>query len=294
MGPRSPVGSGGIFISYRREDSAYPAGWLYDRLASRFGEGQIFKDIDSIAPGDDFVDRITTAVESCEVLLALIGDEWLTVSDAGGRRRLDDPNDFVRLEVEAALSRNVRVIPVLVEGARMPHVEELPPTLAPLVRRQALELNPSRFAADLGRLLTVLESTPRESSDEAVTDVRPGQPPLAAGEGRERWPRPLVTAAKVVGAVVGLLALVLVAGESGAEGFDLLFLLGLTAFAIWEGVRPGATSPAEKAKRWGIALMALGVIWTVAARWTFVPQLTGLAGIWLFVHSRTLRRPHSP
>jgi hypothetical protein len=153
-----PAASGRIFISYRREETAYPAGWLYDRLADRFGGGQVFKDVDSIQLGDDFVEVITSAVGSCDVLLALIGDQWLTITDAHGRR-LDDPDDFVRLEIEAALTRNVRVIPILVDGARMPRADELPDSLARLVRRQALELSPARFDFDTGRLLRVLDAT---------------------------------------------------------------------------------------------------------------------------------------
>jgi hypothetical protein len=158
-----PAASGRIFISYRREDTAYPAGWLYDRLTDRFADGQVFKDVDSIKLGDDFVQVITSAVGSCDVLLALIGTEWLTVTDEHGRRRLDDPDDFVRLEIEAALARNVRVIPILVEGARMPRAAELPPSLAGLVRRQALELSPSRFDFDTSRLLKVLDDTLAET-----------------------------------------------------------------------------------------------------------------------------------
>jgi hypothetical protein len=154
-----PAGSGRIFVSYRREETAYPAGWLYDRLADRFGGDQVFKDVDSIELGDDFVEVITRAVGACDVLLALIGQEWLTITDARGRRRLNNPNDFVRLEIEAALTRNVRVIPILVDGASMPDAAELPKSLARLVRRQALELSPSRFASDTGRLLSVLERT---------------------------------------------------------------------------------------------------------------------------------------
>jgi TIR domain len=151
--------TGRIFISYRRDETAYPAGWLYDRLAQHFGAGQIFKDVDSIELGDDFVQVITRAVGSCDVLLALIGDQWLTITDAQGRRRLDDPEDFVRLEIEAALTRNVRIIPILVDGARMPRADELPADLASLARRQALELSPSRFEYDTSRLLKILEIT---------------------------------------------------------------------------------------------------------------------------------------
>ena len=156
----SAAGSTGrIFISYRRDETAYSAGWLYDRLADHYGDGQVFKDVDSIELGDDFVDVITRAVGSCDVLVALIGDQWLTITDKHGRRRLDDPHDFVRLEIEAALARNVRVIPILVDGARMPTAEELPDSLARLVRRQALELSPVRFDSDTSRLLKVLDTT---------------------------------------------------------------------------------------------------------------------------------------
>jgi TIR domain len=159
MATSLPPAPGRIFISYRREETAYPAGWLYDRLAARFATDQVFKDVDSIELGDDFVEVISGAVGSCDVLLALIGDRWLTITDEDGQRRLDDPNDFVRVEIEAALTRNVRVIPILVEGARMPRATELPPSLARLVRRQALELHPARFDFDTGRLLRVLDKT---------------------------------------------------------------------------------------------------------------------------------------
>jgi len=134
----TPPAPGHIFISYRREETAYPAGWLYDRLVEHFGQGQIFKDVDSIALGDDFVEVITAAVARCDVLLALIGDRWLTITSEDGQRRLEDPGDFVRLEIEAALTRGIRVIPVLVDGARMPRAGDLPASLAKLVRRQAL------------------------------------------------------------------------------------------------------------------------------------------------------------
>ena len=186
--------TGRIFISYRREETAYPAGWLFDRLAERFSPKQVFKDVDSIQLGDDFVQMITRAVGSCDVLLALIGDQWLTITDVHGRRRLDDPDDFVRLEIEAALTRNVRIIPILVDGANMPRADELPAGLAGVVRRQALELSPSRFEYDTSRLLKVLETTladvrtaqedgtsletPAEAADQSTTAVRepPGRP----------------------------------------------------------------------------------------------------------------------
>ena len=96
---------------------------------------------------------------SCDVLLALIGDQWLTTTDANGQRRIDDPDDFVRLEIQAALTRNVLIIPILVDGAKMPRAEDLPAGLAGLARRQALELSPNRFEYDTNRLLRVLDAT---------------------------------------------------------------------------------------------------------------------------------------
>jgi hypothetical protein len=159
MAGTTPTASGRIFISYRREETAYPAGWLYARLVEHFGREQVFKDVDSIELGDEFPRVIAEAVGSCDVLLALIGGQWLTVADPHGRRRLDNRGDFVRLEIEAALQRGVRVIPILVDGATMPDAAELPPSLAGIVHRHALELSPSRFEFDSNRLLRVLDRT---------------------------------------------------------------------------------------------------------------------------------------
>jgi hypothetical protein len=160
LAPRSTSAvSRRIFLSYRHEETDWQAGWLAEVLAERFGEGVVFKDVDSIQPGDDFVEVITDAVGSCEVLLVLIGNQWLTITDQNQRRRLDDPGDFVRLEIEAALTRNVRVIPVLVQGARMPRADELPDSLSKLARRHAIELSPRRFKADIRPLLEVLDKT---------------------------------------------------------------------------------------------------------------------------------------
>ena len=118
--------NGQIFISYRREDASYPAGRLYDNLHSRFPQNEIFMDVDSIKPGIDFVQTIEERVGACDVLVAVIGKRWLSAADEEGRRRLDNPDDFVRVEVCTALKRGVRVIPVLVEGALMPPASQLP------------------------------------------------------------------------------------------------------------------------------------------------------------------------
>ncbi len=162
MAGSTPPAASRIFISYRRTEADFPAGWLYDNLVAQFGRDQVFKDVDSIEPGEDFAEVIADAVGSCDVLLVLIGDRWLTITDEDGKRRLDDPNDLIRLEIEAALARNVRVIPILVGRTGMPSAEQLPASLVRLARRQALELSPSRFKSDMARLLRALDKTLQE------------------------------------------------------------------------------------------------------------------------------------
>jgi TIR domain len=154
---------GRVFISYRRQETSGLAGRLYDRLAARFGDDQVFMDVDTITLGVDFAEVITQAVSTCEVLLAVIGSRWLAISDAEGRRRLDDPDDIVRLEIAAALERDIRVIPVLVEGAAMPHREKLPESLVRLTRRNALSLRHESFRADADRLLAAIDQILRAS-----------------------------------------------------------------------------------------------------------------------------------
>jgi hypothetical protein len=146
---------GRVFISYRREDTAWPAGRVYEVLVENFLPDLVFKDVDTIKPGEDYVERIIGAVRSCDVLLALIGRQWLTITDESGHRRLDSPEDLVRLEIETALESGSRVIPILVDGARLPRRDELPATLAPLLRRNAFEISAQRFEAK--RLISIVE-----------------------------------------------------------------------------------------------------------------------------------------
>ena len=145
-----------IFLCYRRDDSGGYAGRLYDRLSQHFGRDNLFMDIE-IDPGLDFVEAIQDAVGSCDVLLAVIGRQWLTSTDPRGDRRLDNPEDFVRLEITTALERRIRVIPVLVGGASMPRSTELPNVLQPLARRQALTVG-DHFHRDVDLLVAALET----------------------------------------------------------------------------------------------------------------------------------------
>jgi hypothetical protein len=158
--------SGQIFISYRREDSAASAGRLYDRLSGRFPSNRIFIDVDNIAPGVDFVKAIEKSVGSCDVLISVVGERWLTATDEDGKRRLDCPDDFVRLEIATALRRDIRVIPVLVDGASMPRSGELPDELKSLVRLQALKVSQDRFRSDSAALVTAVDQALKEAGAE--------------------------------------------------------------------------------------------------------------------------------
>ena len=154
MQPTSTQQFSGIFVSYRRDDAAGHAGRLADRLVEHFGRNRIFVDIDSISPGEDFVTVIENAVGSCEILIAVMGQKWLS---AGGTGRLDNPNDFVRLEIATALRRDIRVIPVLVQRASMPKQQDLPEDLVKLTRRNAIELSDQRWQTDVDQLIEVME-----------------------------------------------------------------------------------------------------------------------------------------
>ena len=146
-----------VLLGYRRTDAAGHAGRLYDRLVQALGEEQVFRDIDMIPPGADFVATIREVVEKADVYLEMIGPTWVTVTDTSGRRLLDDPDDFSRLSLATALDSGKRVIPVLVGGARMPTAEELPEDIRPLVRRNGLELSDERWEYDVSRLLDALD-----------------------------------------------------------------------------------------------------------------------------------------
>jgi Flp pilus assembly protein TadD len=183
-----------IFISYRREDAAGDAGRLADHLHRRFGKAQVFLDIDTIDPGTDFVKVLRSSLEETAVVLVVIGPRWTLLVDRSGARRLDSPNDFVRLEVEASLGRNIPVVPVLVQGATMPRVEDLPASLAPLVTRQAASLDHAEFHDDAERLCDRLEAVMGSGKSTRMVTWR-------------RWWPAAAVATVIVAALAGYLAL---------------------------------------------------------------------------------------
>lgn len=180
--------NGRVFISYKREDSAGFALALYNKLCESFGKGAIFMDVDAIEPGLDFVDVIEQAVGSCDALIALMGQGWVV---SRGPAALDPtgPSDFVRLEIATALRRDIRVIPVLLNGRKMPVTDELPEDLLPLLRRNAVELSTTRFNADVDRLIETLrkiiqlEPSAVPQSAQTVRAVAAGDTPTPAGSG---------------------------------------------------------------------------------------------------------------
>ena len=152
---------------------------LYTWLGDRYGEERVFKDVDTIEVGLDFGEAIDRVVDASEVMLVVIGERWVT--DRSGRRRLEEPDDYVRMEIHAGLERNIRVIPILVGGATMPGSADLPEPLSALARRQAFELNDARLRADREELLWRLdrvmqERATRDAATEATSARPPGQP----------------------------------------------------------------------------------------------------------------------
>jgi hypothetical protein len=167
-----------IFISYRRDDSRWATALIYQHLVTRFTKEQVFMDTD-IPPGADFVNVITETARKCKILIVIIGDKWLSISDSKGNRRLDNHDDFVRLEIATALKHKALVVPVLIDGVKMPQEEELPNNIAALARRNAFTLNHIRFAIEIELFTRSLETALPEllhnveiSSKRAIAEKR--------------------------------------------------------------------------------------------------------------------------
>src|SRR5215472_4008402 len=147
-----------ILISYRREDSEDVTGRIYDRLIQQFDRKSVFKDVDSIPLGIDFRTYLDAQVAKCHVFLAVIGRDWMTIADGKGKSRLEDPRDFVRIEIESALKRGIPVVPVLVRGASIPAPERLPVSMQELAYHNGIAIRPDPdFHRDVDRLIEYLK-----------------------------------------------------------------------------------------------------------------------------------------
>jgi hypothetical protein len=211
-----------IFINYRRDDSIGMAGRLHDRLAQTFGRDNLFMDVDHIPVGVDFVRHLNDQVAACDVILVVIGPNWLRAKDKAGQRRLHQPDDFVTIEIAVALARNIRVIPLLVEGARMPRESELPDNLKPLARRQAPEIRHASFGRDVEALMARM----REAVGDKAMIAGGREPPGDKAAGRWR-----------VRATIGAVAVVV-----------LLLLIGVGGYIFFQqGVTRVTTAPEQSA-----------------------------------------------
>jgi hypothetical protein len=198
---------GKIFINYRRGDDPGYTGRLFDRLQEAFAPEQLFLDVDNIAPGLDFARVLDERIAESDIVLAVIGRGWIDARDAKGGRRLDDPDDFVRIEIASALSQDKRVIPVLVGEAQMPRPEQLPDVLRPLARRNAVRLTHERFRVDMQSLIKGLQQALDEIAALHKSQGRGAQ------FGPAKW-----TAFRPAAIVGGAVAAVLIAGAVLFEG----------------------------------------------------------------------------
>ncbi|HEX4409249.1 MAG TPA: SUMF1/EgtB/PvdO family nonheme iron enzyme [Xanthobacteraceae bacterium] len=207
--------TGKLFISYRRDDSAGHAGRLRDRLEREFGRDLLFMDVDAIPLGMNFIKVLRDEVSKCDVLLAIIGPNWSAIRDKEGKRRLDDKNDFVRIEVGTALTRDIPVIPVLLDGAELPKPEELPPDLEELAVRNGIFVRHASFHGDMDRLIAGLltslgkgETLTASSASAPIVRAAVQDASIPAQRaGRRRWPilmfgSAMVLAAAVVAAII--------------------------------------------------------------------------------------------
>jgi hypothetical protein len=152
--------AGGVFVSYRRDDAAHITGRIADAIAARIGRDRVFVDVDSVAPGEDFVRKIESSIHASGTFIAVVGANWLSAATPQGQRRIDLEGDFIRLEVRTALASGMRIIPVLVDNAPMPRAEDLPEDVRRLVRHNAVHLNHNTFTRDIQALLDVIDAKP--------------------------------------------------------------------------------------------------------------------------------------
>jgi hypothetical protein len=253
-----------IFISYRRDDTEGEAGRLFDDLTRTFGEDSVFMDVAGINPGLDFRKAIDDNVATCGVLLAMIGPTWTTIANGEGHRRLDDENDFVRLEIASALARNVAVIPVLVHDAKMPHPDQLPDNLKDLAYRNSVEITHARWNSDVQLLTKALSQYVTSSSFTSTEPVHATVSVQLPPPNAPREPPAAVSSSKTP-LIAGIAVVVLILAAVG------YFVFGRSH----EGSSPSTvatTPPTQPAASSATQVTPAGVA---------APSNSPLAGVWL-------------
>lgn len=241
------------FISYRRDDAAGYAGRLHEALENRLGRDQVFRDVDTLEPGQDFIEAIQSRLAECRVLIAMIGREWLDARDAEGRRRLDQAHDYVRLEIVTALERrDVRVIPVLIEGASMPPVESLPEPVRPLARKQAVHLRDDAWDHDVDRLVSAI-------ADVGSRPVTQPSSSLPALPGTAAW-LPQRIKIGVAVALVATLAFFALRRESTPGTASSEPAVATTSAAATTTARTASASAAIRGQPYGVALPGIAEV----------------------------------
>lgn len=277
-----------VFISYRREDAEGQARALSTELAGVIGKASVFMDVDNIALGRDFREVLQESLGSCDILLALIGPEWLNARDGSGKRRLDSPRDFVRLEIASALKRNIPVTPVLVRGAKMPAQEQLPDDLKDLAFRNGFELSHTRWDSDVREMVKRLGLS--------QVEVRPASPQPAARL-PEAYPAHAATATS---------------GGDGSPRFGKWAMIGVAVMAaiylVWpkdESAAPPAKQPTAAAKPSASTVYTYKVgnlEWTTRSKksvdWNaaaaYCKNLSGAKSGWRLPTRRELRTLYDP
>jgi len=211
---------------------------LADRLALELGKDSIFIDVDNIPLGSDFVKRLTNEVQSCDVLLAVIGPKWLDIRDNENAPRLDDPTDFVRVEITAALQRDIPVIPILLNGAKIPRADRLPSALRDLAVRNALDVRHASFHDDVGRLIRSLKQIPSQRGGNEINsklEEKSAARPRAASLTNDQLPNNSITAAPIANPsqfLVGATLFVsLIVAAFAGTGFDQLLILAFSFYS---------------------------------------------------------------
>jgi len=251
---------GTIFINYRKDDTRWNALALYNELQKYFNKDQIFKDFNTILPGDDFVVSIENALRKCDVLLVVIGPSWLSMKDESGKRRLDDPDDFVRLEVSTALSRNIQVIPVLIDNTPMPKAGDLPENMKSLYRRQFVEIDNTRFEDDVRNLAEAIKKVLPDGSVRVQPEIADDH--RGSDTQRRRNDEWRGTGSGLVKPSNNL-ALGIIATIFCVPVGIVSILAANKVDALWEeGKKEESVQQSQKAKQWAIIGFVLaGIVW---------------------------------